>query len=108
MRRSGSWQGLWDDRLLEILSNEGPKAVKDLAESKYILVSDATVSRRLKKLADHGMVIALGNGVYQISEEGKAYLRGEYNAEEGVYINKEEETNGSSTSETYDSTNGAT
>lgn len=87
--------GLWDDRLLEILANEGPMSVGDLTESDYILVSNATVSRRLNKLAENHLVIPLGNGVYQINDEGEAYLAGEYNAEEGVYI---EEENGISAS----------
>lgn len=111
MRRSAPWQTIWDDRILEILNAEGAMPVKKIEEHENILVSDATVSRRLQKLADNNLVIPLGNGVYQISDEGKAYLRGEYNADRGVYLNGEsDESTQPSPSETSESggSNGAT
>nr|WP_255494043.1 ArsR family transcriptional regulator [Halarchaeum sp. CBA1220] len=82
---------IWDDRLLEILRAEGPKSVGDLTDHDVIHVSQPTVSRRLKRLAEHDLAIAIGNGVYQISDEGEAYLNEEYDAEAGAYVNSEAE-----------------
>lgn len=90
---------IWDDRILEILRDEGPKPVGDLAERETVRLSQSSVSRRSAKLADHGLVIPLGNGVYQITDEGRAYLDEEYDAESGVYLDAGE-TNGPTATET--------
>nr|WP_236642316.1 ArsR family transcriptional regulator [Salinigranum halophilum] len=73
---------IWDDRILEIIQREGSGSPTELAESKYIRVSPQHVSRRLKKLAEHGMLNHLGNGVYVITEIGEEYLDGEVDADE--------------------------
>jgi len=79
---------VWDDRILEYLSEteSGSASVGDLADSGVILVSNSHVSRRCQKMAERGFVLDIGNGVYGITEEGKAYLDGEYDAEKGIYI----------------------
>ncbi|QZP38978.1 ArsR family transcriptional regulator [Halobaculum magnesiiphilum] len=82
MRRSATWMTLWDDRLLEIIRNEGSGSPTELSESDYIRVSPQHVSRRLSTLADHGLLTHLGNGVYVITEEGNRYLDGDLDAEE--------------------------
>jgi hypothetical protein len=53
-------------------------------------------------LAEKGLLLSIGNGVYGLTDEGGAYLDGEYNAEEGAYIETNEE-NGSSAFEKGDS-----
>jgi len=73
---------LWDDRLLEVIQQEGASRPADLVEHKYIRVSKSTISRRLRKLADHRLLSNLGNGVYVITEEGEKYLSGEIDADE--------------------------
>jgi len=73
---------LWDDRLLEVILQEGASRPADLVEHKYIRVSKSTVSRRLRKLADYGLLQHLGNGVYIITSEGERYLEGELDADE--------------------------
>lgn len=73
---------LWDDRILEFIQENGPSSVKALKESGYIRVSKSHVSRRCKKLVDHGMLVHLGNGVYNITDHGEAYLAGDTDAEE--------------------------
>jgi len=80
---------IWDDRILEIIREEESGTSTKLAERGVIRVSQSTVSRRLQKLADHGLLQPLPNGVYVITEEGEAYLDGEYDAEKERYINKE-------------------
>lgn len=94
-RRSGSWMVIWDDRILEVLAREGPKAPKELSERDYIHSSPSNISRRLSLMHDHGLVDPVGNGVYQITHEGRLYLVGGYDTEtdqktrevegEGVY-----------------------
>lgn len=82
MRKSADWMTIWDDRILEILSDSGPNSPTPLSEHEYIHVNKSTVSRRLRKLKDHGLVMALGNGVYSITSKGQEYLDGELNAED--------------------------
>lgn len=77
---------IWDDRILEIIRNEGPKPVGELAKRDGIRISQSSVSRRCQKLADHGLLRPIGNGVYGISDIGEAYLDEEYDAENGVYL----------------------
>lgn len=104
MRRSGSWQSVWDDRILEIAEEDpdGMVSVGDLKNNDYIRVSQSQISRRCKKLADEGLLRKVGHGVYLLTDEGGAYLREEYDAEAGVYIDGEgsgpadEPTSGSS------------
>jgi Mn-dependent DtxR family transcriptional regulator len=82
---------IWDDRILETLRNEGAMSVGKIAEREDIRVSHSSVSRRCSKLADHGLTIHLGNGVYDITEEGEGYLDEEYDAENGVWMRSSDE-----------------
>ncbi|EMA18600.1 hypothetical protein C443_18929 [Haloarcula argentinensis DSM 12282] len=51
----------------------------------------------MKKLAEHGLLTHVGNGAYVITEEGEAYLDEEYDAEEGVYLDRENDASELST-----------
>ena len=73
---------IWDDRLLELIREDGSGSPSELADSEYVRVSRQHVSRRLKKLSEHGMLDHLGNGVYVITERGINYLDGELDAED--------------------------
>ena len=73
---------IWDDRILEIIREEDSGSATELVNTKYIRVSRPHVSRRLKKLAEHGMLNHLGNGVYVITDIGEEYLDGEVDADE--------------------------
>lgn len=68
---------IWDDRILEIARNEDSVSPSELADSGYVNISRQQISRRLQKLADHGLLKPLGNGVYIITEKGEGYLDGE-------------------------------
>jgi len=68
---------IWDDRILEIARKEDSVSPKELAETGYFAVSRQQISRRLRKLNEHGLVQHLGNGVYVITERGERYLDGE-------------------------------
>lgn len=82
MRKSAPWMVLWDDRLLEIARAEGHVSPKTAEDSGYIHIGNSQISRRLSKLADHGLLRKLPNGVYTITADGEKYLDGELNAEE--------------------------
>lgn len=76
MRKSGTWMTIWDDRILEYIREEGSGSPKELEESGFVRVTSAHISRRLRTLADHGLLTHLGNGVYVITDDGEAYLEG--------------------------------
>jgi len=82
MRKSAPWMSIWDDRILEYIREHDGGSVGEIADSTYIRVSNAHVSRRCTVLADHDLLRALGNGVYMITEKGNQYLAGELDAEE--------------------------
>ena len=89
-RQCGDWMVLWDDRILEILALEGPTSSGLIAKRDFIYVSASNISRRLGKLRDHGLVEHVGNGVYQITIEGRLYLTGKFDAQTGkVLINED-------------------
>ena len=77
---------IWDDRVLETLRKEGAKPVGEISKMESIHISQPHVSRRCSKLADKGLVVALGNGVYKITEAGEGYLDGEYDAENDAWM----------------------
>ena len=85
-RHSGSWMSIWDDRILEILSEEGPKTPSKIANREYICVGSSNISKRLSKLSDNNLVDPLGNGVYELNKKGASYLIGKYDAEKLEYI----------------------
>ncbi|MFB6196781.1 MAG: ArsR family transcriptional regulator [Halobacteriaceae archaeon] len=88
MRRySAEWMTIVDDRILEYIYEEGSGSPTQMTE-EGIKASQPHISRRCSKLANHGLLVHLGNGVYQITEDGEAYLEGELDASE-LEIDKE-------------------
>jgi len=77
---------LLDDRILELLSQKQGEymAPSEMAEDDRIRHSSAHIGRRCKKLEEHGLLQSVGRGNYTITEQGIAYLKGEYNTSEGV------------------------
>jgi Mn-dependent DtxR family transcriptional regulator len=96
MRSSGDWQSVWDDRILEVAAEDedGAVSVGDLDKHGRIRISQSSISRRCQKLAEHDLLRKIGDGVYIITEEGRAYLNEEYDAGEGVYLNDDVSENG--------------
>jgi len=92
MRQSGSWMTIWDDRILEVVRETGNGSPTELADRPEIHIAKSSVSRRLTKLADHGLLQPLANGVYILTEEGEAYLDGKYDAEQGRYSSDAQDT----------------
>ena len=69
---------LADERILEYLNERGNHQPSQIAKEfgfhrKYI-------GKRCRILEEHDFVENRGNGVYQITERGREYLRGEFDA----------------------------
>lgn len=92
MRRSASWQSAPDDRILEIAAEDedGVTKVANLTKHPYIHVGQSQVSRRCKKLAEHGLLRAIGDGVYVITDKGRGYLEERYDVERGMWIDRDQ------------------
>jgi predicted transcriptional regulator len=71
---------LADERILEFLQEKGNHQPAQI--SKEFDFHRKYIGRRCRILAEHGLLRNLGNGVYQITELGVAYLSGELDANE--------------------------
>jgi hypothetical protein len=86
MRKPGEWmQPAADDRILEVLAERGnlqPSTISEIIRDNApgLEYSDQHIGRRCRKLRDYGLLIKYGQGVYSITEEGKAYLAGDLDA----------------------------
>lgn len=80
---------LADERILEYIRANESGTPGQMAKSGYVRYSDAHISRRCKKLVDHGLLQHLGNGVYVLTDDGEAYLEGELDAEDLEEIGEE-------------------
>jgi len=80
-RKSDPRTSIWDDRILECVREHDGGSVGEMEDATYIRVSNAHISRRCKRLAEHDLLRALENGVYVITERGMKYLDGELDAE---------------------------
>lgn len=94
MRKSGKWMVLLDERILELFSESDEEFLSpsEIADNKRITYSSQYVGQRCRKLAEHGLLFAVGNGIYRITEEGKAYLREEYDASETSDVEMSDES----------------
>lgn len=82
MRQSADWMTIWDDRILEYVLENNGGGVGEIADHRNFHISNSHVSRRCKKLAERGLLRALGNGVYVITPQGEQYLDGDLDAAE--------------------------
>ncbi|WP_114579664.1 MarR family transcriptional regulator [Saliphagus sp. LR7] len=77
MRFDDDWMSRADDRILEHLADAGPDTPKEMAESDRVRFSRQHINARCKILVTYGLLVHLGNGVYDITREGTQYLGGE-------------------------------
>jgi predicted transcriptional regulator len=63
-----------DERILEFLSEEGPRQPKQIAHDERIIFSDQYVGQRCRTLAPYGLIQNLGNGLYAVTDAGQRYL----------------------------------
>lgn len=96
MRHSAAWMTIWDDRILEIAREQNAVKAPELKRTNYFHISRAQISRRLKRLAEKGLLDDYGNGVYVITAEGLDYLDGELDASA-----LEEDSDGGEDSDTH-------
>ncbi|RDZ49816.1 PhiH1 repressor [Haloferax sp. Atlit-4N] len=71
---------IWDDRILEWAQQNESASAAVMKDSEYFQVSRSSLSRRLKKLSEKGLLQHLGNGVYVITAIGEDYLEGDLDA----------------------------
>ncbi|MDB2226204.1 MarR family transcriptional regulator [Halorubrum ezzemoulense] len=88
MRHSGKWMTSLDDRILEFLHENKPTTPTKMTTKASFPYSRQHVDRRCKKLDEEGLLECLGNGVYMITEDGEAYLKGHLNTENWQYTNE--------------------
>lgn len=75
-RHRATWTCPVDEQLIERLRDEGGLTpytcdeVFDIATANY-------PSNRLSKFAEYGLVERLGRGLYQLTDDGQAFLDGE-------------------------------
>ncbi len=94
MRYSGDWMSLVDDRILEYIHEHGSGSPKKMKDEGRIRYSRQHIARRCRKLAEKGLLTHLGNGVYVITDEGEAYLKGELDTETWSRVNQNGSKNG--------------
>jgi Mn-dependent DtxR family transcriptional regulator len=82
MRHSGKWMTIVDDRILEYIRENEHGSPTEMKEEGPIRYSRGYISERCKKLAEHGLLNPVGNGVYVITDRGEAYLDGELDTHE--------------------------
>ena len=102
MRHSGDWMALVDDRVLEYLLENETGSPTEMMNEGPIRYSSQYIGRRCKKLKEKGLVRHLGNGIYIITDEGKAYLDGRLDTQNWRYL--DQETNDDASYDTGDLT----
>ena len=85
MRKPGGWMQPVDERILEILRDEGNLQPKTINEKMSSLAIDLDytsehIGRRCRKLAEYGLLTKFGVGVYSITDLGMDYLKEELDA----------------------------
>jgi predicted transcriptional regulator len=88
MRHSGKWMTSLDDRILEFLSENNPTTPTKMTKEASLPYSRQHVDRRCKKLDEEGLLEGLGNGVYMITDDGRAYLDGRLDTENWRYLDE--------------------
>lgn len=83
VRLQAEWMAVTDERILEFLATDGPASPAWIAGDARIIQSRSHINLRLRKLLAAGLVEkGMGHGIYEITDEGEAYLAGELDASE--------------------------
>ena len=80
MRRNAYWMKQQDDRILEYLESEGWATPRMIARQPTIDISRGHVEERLMFLWYAGFVWPFHGEMFELSTEGRLYLRGEIDA----------------------------
>ena len=81
MRPRVDWMTRADDYILEFLDEKDIKATPRVI-SANIDYTHQYVNERLKPLRENGLVENTGDGLYRITDRGRAYLAGELDADD--------------------------
>jgi predicted transcriptional regulator len=81
MRPRVEWMTRADDYILEFFEDTSIVATPHVV-SANIDYSRQYVNRRIRQLADHDLLENTGDGLYQITDRGKAYLAGDLDADD--------------------------
>ena len=81
MRPRVDWMNQTDDRILETL-DESDLILTPAVLAKNLEYSRSWVSERISKLRETGLVENVDGSYYRITDQGRAYLAGELDAEE--------------------------
>lgn len=82
MRKPAAWMRSVDERILEVLESEGPKTPKQMSSDGEGWVANGMSSMQQRCFALHraGLLDRPAHGLYQISDDGRRFLTGEYDA----------------------------
>ena len=89
LRHSGNWMTLVDDRILEYLYENEAASPTEMMKGGPIKFSRAYIGRRCKKLKEKELLREISDATYVITEDGKAYLKGNLDTEDWEYIDQE-------------------
>lgn len=81
MRPRVEWMTRADDYILEFFEDTEIVATPHVV-SANIDYSRQYVNRRIRTLSENGLLENTGNGLYRITDRGRAYLAGEVDADE--------------------------
>ena len=92
-----------DDRILEYIQENEHGSASEMKKKARIPYSRQYISERCRKLTEHRLLRAVGNGVYVITERGEAYLDGDLDTHEDAQDNGPSVTETDSTSASEES-----
>ncbi|GGM63938.1 hypothetical protein GCM10009017_12550 [Halarchaeum rubridurum] len=85
MRQSADWMTKADERILEVIREEGnmtPQALSREGTTPRIDITRKYAGRRCRKLAKAGLLRKIDRGLFGITERGVAFLDEEFDARE--------------------------
>lgn len=111
MRMPGEWMKAPDDRILEFIADRGMASPSIIAAEPHIHYSKGYIAKRCRALRDRGLLESPENvqpdsGIYDITDEGLAYLRENFDVTTMSYIEKPENADGPSASAENETANG--
>lgn len=85
MRKPAEWMTKADNVILEFIDEDGRSQPSHIAHRLPEIGEDLDfhrhyIGKRCRKLAEAGLLLNVGNGVYAITDQGGEYLRGDLDA----------------------------
>lgn len=67
-----------DDRILEYLDTYGPASLDTISKDDKVPYSYDNIGKRLRLLSKTELINRIGQGTYEITDDGIGYLSGKY------------------------------